>query len=61
MPRGITSGQTYTTSVVTNSNSTTYTITAVATGTQATDKCGNYILTAQGTRSNSTSAADCWK
>lgn len=69
VPRGATSGQTYTLSVVTNTNSTTYTITAAisSTGSQAGDSCGNYVLNAQGQKLNAVNGAaaavvsDCWK
>ena len=71
VPRSATSGQTYTLSVVTNTNSTTYTITAAisSTGSQAGDSCGNYVLNAQGQKFslvNGASAStavttDCWK
>ena len=38
----------------------TYTLRAAATGAQAGDKCGNFILEHTGAKSVSTAATDCW-
>lgn len=57
-------GVPYTLSLV--SNGQTFTLRATRTGSQATDKCGDFTLNQQGTQSNlnlspGATVADCWK
>ena len=52
----------YTLNVVTSSPYTSYTASAVATGTQVADKCGNFTINSSGVQgvTGTSTAADCW-
>ncbi|HTV85701.1 MAG TPA: type IV pilin protein [Dyella sp.] len=50
----------YNVSVTVGTPTSSYTVTAVPQGTQASDTCGTYTLTGQGVQSDNGTASNCW-